>query len=77
VRLWYVGAYGGVDFSTSPPRGIPAETGRGVPMLSPGHIDARAMRYAIKRFLKDYYRVLRNEQDLVKIGKTGHLTRAR
>lgn len=74
ARTWYIGVYKDVDFSVSPPRGIPTKDGCGIPMLSPGYIDARAMRYTIKRFLKDYYRVLRNEQDLVKIGKTGHLT---
>ena len=33
------------------------EEGTGTPMLAPGHIEARAKRYATKRFLSHYYHV--------------------
>lgn len=76
ARAWYVGAYKDVDFSTSPPTGVVASDGRGIPMLAPGYIDARAIRYAVKKFLRDYYNVLRREYEGEKIKESGHLTRA-
>lgn len=42
-------------------RGVKREPGTGLPMLPPGHIDARARRYAVKLFLShlhdEWYRI--------------------
>lgn len=59
---WYTGACDAAKVAelletgaTLSPTACKADEGRGIPMLSPGHIDARARRYAVKLFLSHFH----------------------
>jgi len=54
---WNIGAYKGYEVKDGIIRGIEAEEGEGVPMLAPGHIHARARRWATKIFMVHFWMV--------------------
>ncbi len=51
---WYSGQYAGVEFRDGKPVPVPAEGGKGIPMLPPAHIDMRARRWTVKLFLAHF-----------------------
>jgi hypothetical protein len=66
---WYTGgcdpvkAQAALDEGKAPTAaGCKADDGKGVPMLSPAHIDARARRYAVKIFLSHLHEVWWREE---------------
>lgn|SRR5262245_3058086 len=57
-RKWYEGGFSGISNNElGAIVGVPAVNGGGVPMLPPGHIHARAKRYAVKLFLAHMHHV--------------------